>query len=64
MQENLIIVGVDPGTTVGYVIFDLKGNLLKIHSKKTNRDSYIEKSCGLKNAEEKNEIFIRTGKRG
>ena len=34
MNKELVIVGIDPGTTVGYAILDLKGNVKKIKSKK------------------------------
>ena len=35
MQENkLIIVGIDPGTTTGYAILDLQGNLVSLKSAK------------------------------
>lgn len=34
MNKELLIVGIDPGTTIGYAILDLKGNVKKIKSKK------------------------------
>jgi predicted RNase H-like nuclease (RuvC/YqgF family) len=33
-MNKLLLVGIDPGTTVGYCIFDLNGNLIEINSKK------------------------------
>jgi hypothetical protein len=33
-MNDLLIVGVDPGTTVGYSILDLNGNLIEINSRK------------------------------
>jgi predicted RNase H-like nuclease (RuvC/YqgF family) len=37
-EKQLLIIGIDPGTTVGYSAIDLKGNRIKVHSKK-NLDS-------------------------
>lgn len=34
MNKELLIVGIDPGTTIGYAILDLNGNIKKIKSKK------------------------------
>ena len=35
MQEKpLLVVGIDPGTTIGYAVLDLDGNLIKIDSSK------------------------------
>src|SRR3989344_4784645 len=33
-EKRLLIVGVDPGTTVGYAAIDFEGNLVKVHSEK------------------------------
>ena len=33
-MDNLIIIGVDPGTTKGYAILDLNGNILDVNSSK------------------------------
>jgi len=33
-EKQLIIVGIDPGTNVGYAILDLNGNLIKVESAK------------------------------
>ena len=40
-MRNLIIVGLDPGTTTAYAIFDTRGNLLKISSKRNSRPDRI-----------------------
>jgi hypothetical protein len=34
LNKELLIVGIDPGTTIGYAILDLNGNIKKIKSKK------------------------------
>ena len=34
MNKNLLIVGVDPGTTLAYAILDVNGNLIKLRSSK------------------------------
>ena len=34
MDKKLLIIGIDPGTTVGYAFLDLQGNIIKIDSKK------------------------------
>jgi len=34
MQKELLIVGLDPGTTLAYAALDLKGNLLTLESSK------------------------------
>jgi len=33
-MKRLLIIGVDPGTTVGYAFFDLDGNLIEVNSEK------------------------------
>ena len=33
-NQELLIVGVDPGTTVGYAAIDFEGNVIKTHSEK------------------------------
>lgn len=33
-MSELLIVGIDPGTTVGYAILDIEGNLLILNSSK------------------------------
>ena len=33
-KQELLIVGVDPGTTVGYAAIDFEGNVIKTHSEK------------------------------
>ena len=33
-MSELLIVGVDPGTTVGYAVFSLNGNLIEVNSRK------------------------------
>ena len=33
-EKQLLIVGVDPGTTLGYAAIDIEGNIVKIHSGK------------------------------
>lgn len=33
-EKQLLIVGVDPGTTLGYAVIDFEGNIVKIHSEK------------------------------
>jgi len=33
-NQELLIVGVDPGTTVGYAAIDFDGNVVKVHSEK------------------------------
>jgi len=34
MDKNLLIVGIDPGTTLGYAAIDFEENIIKIHSEK------------------------------
>ena len=34
MEKKLLIVGIDPGTTLGYAILDIDGNLLELKSSK------------------------------
>jgi len=34
MDNKLLIVGVDPGTTLGYAVLDIKGNVVKVRSSK------------------------------
>lgn len=33
-EKQLLIVGVDPGTTLGYAVIDFEGNIVKLHSQK------------------------------
>ncbi len=33
-EKQLLIIGVDPGTTLGYAAIDFDGNLVKVHSEK------------------------------
>ncbi len=33
-EKQLLIVGVDPGTTLGYAAIDFEGNIIKLHSEK------------------------------
>src|SRR3989344_1995899 len=33
-ENNLIVVGIDPGTTTGYAILDLQGNIISLRSSK------------------------------
>ena len=33
-MDKLIIIGIDPGTTKGYAVLDLKGNILEVKSSK------------------------------
>jgi len=33
-DKRLLIIGVDPGTTLGYAVIDFEGNVVKIHSEK------------------------------
>jgi predicted RNase H-like nuclease (RuvC/YqgF family) len=32
--KELLVVGVDPGTTLGYAVIDFEGNIIKVHSEK------------------------------
>lgn len=41
MQEKLLIVGIDPGTTLGYAILDIEGNLIKLNSSKNTSLSHL-----------------------
>ena len=42
MDNKLLIVGVDPGTTLGYAVLDVVSNLIKIKSsKKLNLNSLL-----------------------
>ncbi|MBW2978436.1 DUF460 domain-containing protein [Candidatus Woesearchaeota archaeon] len=34
MTEQLLIIGIDPGTTVAFAALDLTGNLIKLFSQK------------------------------
>ena len=34
MESKLLVVGIDPGTTTGYAILDLRGNLVSLKSSK------------------------------
>ncbi len=34
MKKSLLIVGIDPGTTLGYAAIDFEGNVIKVYSKK------------------------------
>jgi len=33
-EKQLLIVGVDPGTTLGYAVIDFEGNVVRVHSEK------------------------------
>lgn len=33
-ERQLLIIGVDPGTTLGYAVIDFDGNIIKLHSEK------------------------------
>ena len=33
-EKQLIIIGIDPGTTLGYAVLDFEGKIIKIHSEK------------------------------
>ncbi len=44
MDKKLLIAGIDPGTTVGYALIDLKGNIVSICSEKhLDFDSLVSK---------------------
>jgi len=34
MEKQLLIVGIDPGTTLGYAAIDFEGNLIRVYSDK------------------------------
>ncbi|MBU0628223.1 MAG: DUF460 domain-containing protein [Nanoarchaeota archaeon] len=34
LDKQLLIIGIDPGTTLGYAAIDFEGNLVKVHSEK------------------------------
>jgi predicted RNase H-like nuclease (RuvC/YqgF family) len=41
-MNNLIIIGIDPGTTKGYAILDINGNILEVKSsKKLNTNDIV-----------------------
>lgn len=47
-EKKLLIVGVDPGTTLGYAIIDFYGNIVKLHSEKNlDMSSLITKLINL-----------------
>lgn len=47
-MKQLLIVGIDPGTTVGYAALDISGKLIKAHaSKELNLDALIAELCSL-----------------
>ena len=33
-DKKLLIVGIDPGTTIGYAVLDIEGNLIHLNSSK------------------------------
>lgn len=41
MQEKLLIIGIDPGTTLGYAILDIDGRLIKLNSSKNINLSHL-----------------------
>jgi hypothetical protein len=41
MDKNLLIMGLDPGTTLAYALIDLEGNLIKIKSSKQFNSSSL-----------------------
>jgi len=43
MSEQLLIVGIDPGTTVAFAAIDLNGNIVKVFSQKEVSLSYLIK---------------------
>ena len=50
MDNKLLIVGVDPGTTLGYAVLDTDGNLIKTKSsKELSLNSLISEVIGLGN---------------
>ena len=39
-DKQLLLVGVDPGTTLGYAAIDFEGNIIKLYSNKNlDRDT-------------------------
>jgi len=60
MKREPIIVGIDPGTTLGYAILDVKGNIIETYSSKqhdlgklikkvTDKGKVIAVGCDKKN---------------
>lgn len=48
MNKELLIVGIDPGTTLGYAILDLEGNVIEAgSSKELEMNSIISKIVGI-----------------
>src|SRR3989344_1012037 len=48
LNKPLIIVGIDPGTTLGYAVLDINGNILDIGSSKDfNLSELISKTIDL-----------------
>ena len=46
--RNLLIMGIDPGTTKGYAVLDLKGNLIRItSSKQLSLNSIIKETISI-----------------
>jgi len=41
MKDKLLVIGLDPGTTVGYAVMDIEGNLVCIGSSKNTGMSMI-----------------------
>ncbi|MBI2654546.1 DUF460 domain-containing protein [Candidatus Woesearchaeota archaeon] len=47
-NKKLLIVGIDPGTTIGYAVLDIEGNLIYLHSsKQLDLNSLIAKTVEL-----------------
>jgi len=47
-EKKLLIVGIDPGTTIGFAVLDIEGNLLHLDSSKhLSLDSLISVTIGL-----------------
>jgi len=42
-MEKLTIIGIDPGTTKGYAVLDINGNILEVKSSKKLNESEITK---------------------
>jgi len=48
LGQRLLIVGVDPGTTVGYAVLDIEGNIVEINSEKElSLDKLVERIARL-----------------
>ncbi len=41
MEKQLLIVGIDPGTTIGYAFLDIKGDIVEINSSKDITITYL-----------------------